>query len=262
MPKTVMNLQTRSLRRRKSLSGVKLSTISEKRPLHQGLLTLVRSGCYPMMRKRNHKLKGDVLPNHYIIQHDFRSVCNRKKKKDNKPALREGWSKTKKKPSSNISDDEGDKDVQAEDVINKCAGYVGVGETDDVEMKAVRKKGTKRVSDDKVQSLSSTLLIEANTRTPQLVKVEPNPVTSTATHVEKQAKENWQTKHLPAEARDDFENMIAPLVRLKAGALSNPWQGLQIDDVQALVDDIYGAGKYKVTGDGAFYGLVSDLHRF
>ena len=264
MPKTVMKSQTRSLRRSlKSLSVVKLSTNSEKRPLCQGLPTSVRSGCYLMTRKRNPKLKGDVLPgNHDISKHDFRSVCNRKKKKDSKPALREGWSKNKKKPSSNISDDEDGKDIQVDDVINNCAGYVGVGETDDVEMKAVYKKGTKHASDDKVQSTSSSLLIESNTWTPQLVKIEPNVVTSKAAHVEKQGKENWQTKHLPAEAREDFENMIAPLVRLKAGALSNPWQALQVDEVQKVVDDVYGAGKYKVTGDGAFYGLVRNSHRF
>ena len=215
-----------------------------------------------MTRNRNHKLKGEASPNHYIIECDFRSVYNRtKKKKDSKPALREGWSKNKKAATSNISDDEDDKDVQADDIINGCAGYVGVGETDDVEMKAVRKTGTKRASDDKVQSFSSTLLIESNAWAPQLVKIEPNPVTSKATHVEKQGKENWQTKHLPAEARDDFENMIAPLVRLKAGALSNPWQALQVDEVQGLVDDVYGAGKYKVTGDGAFYGLVRNSYQ-
>ena len=79
MLRTAKKTQGRQLR---SLSGVKLSTNSEKRPLHQGLLMSVRSGCYPMMRKRNHKLKGDVLPNHYIIEHDFWSICNRKKKRD------------------------------------------------------------------------------------------------------------------------------------------------------------------------------------
>ena len=105
--------------------------------------------------------------------------------------------------------------------------------------------------------MSLTLLIESNTRTPpQPAKTEPNPARFKVTHVEKQGKENWQTKHLPAEARDDFENMIVPLVRLRAGALSNPWRALKVDEVQALVDDVYGAGKYKVTEDGAFFRLV------
>ena len=162
----------------------------------------------------------------------------------------------------NISDVGDDNDAQADDVINKYAGYVGVGETDDVEMKVVHKKGMKHASNNKVQSTSLTLLIESNAWTLQLVKVKPNPVTSKATHIEKQGKENWQTKHLPMEAHEDFENMITPLVRLKAGALSNPWQALQVDEVQKVVDDVYGSGKYKITGDGTFYGLVCNSHQF
>ena len=63
-------------------------------------------------------------------------------------------------------------------------------------------------------------------------------MTSKATHVKKQGKENWQTKHLPTEAHNNFENLITPLVRLNAGALSNPWQALQVDKVQGLVDNV------------------------
>jgi len=92
-----------------------------------------------------------------------------------------------------------------------------------------------------------------------LVKFEPNPVTSKTTHVEKQGSENWQLKHIPAEAQDDFENVIAPLVRLKARALSDPWKALEIDEIQAFVGVVYGGKKYTVTEDGPFYGLVRDL---
>lgn len=105
-----------------------------------------------------------------------------------------------------------------------------------------------------------TLLIESDVQRSQLVKIKPNLVTET--HVRKQGSENWALKHLPLAVRDDFENCLAPLVRLKAGALTDPWESPKTDDLQALVDNVYGSEKHTIKEDGAFYGVVSALEGF
>jgi hypothetical protein len=72
-------------------------------------------------------------------------------KRDNKPALREGWNRNKKKPTSKIKTTRTSK---PRTVSITPQATLGEGETDDVEMKAVRKKGKKRAGDDKVQSMT------------------------------------------------------------------------------------------------------------
>jgi hypothetical protein len=64
-------------------------------------------------------------------------------------------------------------------------------------------------------------------------------------------------KHIPTKARDNFKSSIAPLTRLKAGLLSDPWQVLKLGVLQAIIDEVYGLEKYQLMGDSPFCGLVS-----
>ena len=46
-----------------------------------------------------------------------------------------------------------------------------------------------------------------------------------------------------------FTEKVAPLAGKKAATL-DPWSNLNIDEVQAIVDQVYGAGKFEVKEDG------------
>jgi hypothetical protein len=67
----------------------------------------------------------------------------------------------------------------------------------------------------------------------------------------------WTLAHLPDKRGTEFTEAVAPLVRKKVGASLNPWENLDIDDLQEIIDSVFGEGKYKVSDDGPWYGLVS-----
>jgi hypothetical protein len=65
----------------------------------------------------------------------------------------------------------------------------------------------------------------------------------------------WALKHLPTGTADCFTNDVVPLARQKAGTL-DPWDNLSIQQVQDILDKVYGAKSYKVVEDGIWFGLV------
>ena len=66
----------------------------------------------------------------------------------------------------------------------------------------------------------------------------------------------WALAHLPDKKGPEFTELVAPLIRKKAGANMNPWENLKVEDIQEIVDQVFGKGKYEVTEDGPWYGLV------
>jgi hypothetical protein len=64
--------------------------------------------------------------------------------------------------------------------------------------------------------------------------------------------------HLPDKKGADFTDVVAPLIRKKAGASLNPWENLEVEDIQAIVDRAFGKGRYEVAEDGPWYGLVRE----
>ena len=65
----------------------------------------------------------------------------------------------------------------------------------------------------------------------------------------------WTLKHLPAGTSSEFTDEAVPLARELAGTLL-PWMGLTIKQIQDIVDKVYGKGKYQVTHESAWVGLV------
>ncbi|GLB45575.1 hypothetical protein LshimejAT787_2400330 [Lyophyllum shimeji] len=63
----------------------------------------------------------------------------------------------------------------------------------------------------------------------------------------------------PSNATDTaFSNHVVPLACKKAGSREgDPWQPLSADDVQSIVDTVYGIGKYEVRDDNVWCGLVN-----
>ncbi|KAK2465808.1 hypothetical protein APHAL10511_002352 [Amanita phalloides] len=70
--------------------------------------------------------------------------------------------------------------------------------------------------------------------------------------------DKWKLSHLglDAQVQSLFTDGVAPLAHMKAGSL-DPWSNLDIHTVQAIVNCVYGTGKYEVTEDGPWLGLVT-----
>ncbi|KAM6489172.1 hypothetical protein JOM56_015342 [Amanita muscaria] len=158
----------------------------------------------------------------------------RKKKKGSTPSgLRPDWDKNKKNRSS-ANDDSADKENNTDEedhIVKRYGGLVEDDEIDDVERAAATKKGgTKRINDD------------------QLVKIAPNPAVPKTQVEARNGDKKWAKRHLPKVAQDEFETVIVLLVHLKAGTLE-PWDLLKVEDVQAIVDDVFGSEKYSVAPD-------------
>jgi hypothetical protein len=66
----------------------------------------------------------------------------------------------------------------------------------------------------------------------------------------------WQLKHLPEGADPDaFTSMVTPLAKIKAGTLE-PWASLSVVQIQEIVEDVYGPGRFTVEDEDMWCGLV------
>ena len=59
------------------------------------------------------------------------------------------------------------------------------------------------------------------------------------------SRKKWKLEHLPKGTSEVFTNHLVPLAKSLAGSLS-PWEGLLKEQVQRLVDKIYGSAQYTV----------------
>ena len=57
--------------------------------------------------------------------------------------------------------------------------------------------------------------------------------------------QKWKLEHLPKGTSKAFTNQLVPLAKSLAGSLS-PWEGLSKEQVQELVDKIYGSNQYTI----------------
>ncbi|KAF8810994.1 hypothetical protein BYT27DRAFT_7208870 [Phlegmacium glaucopus] len=55
----------------------------------------------------------------------------------------------------------------------------------------------------------------------------------------------WRLEHLPKDTSEAFTNQLVPLAKSLAGSLS-PWEGFSREQVQELVDKIYGPAQFTV----------------
>lgn len=96
------------------------------------------------------------------------------------------------------------------------------------------------------------------------MKVEENPMVPQKPLKEMCDGDNkWKLKHLRNDTNVQalFTDKVAPLARKKAAAL-DPWSNLNIDEVQGIVDQVYGASRFKVKEDGPWLGLVHIMFGF
>jgi hypothetical protein len=72
----------------------------------------------------------------------------------------------------------------------------------------------------------------------------------------------WKLSHLPSDAdQDAFTKYVTPLAKIKAGTL-DPWEGLSTAQIQEIVDDVYGPGRFPVEDNDVWCGLVSPFFNF
>ncbi|KAJ7312722.1 hypothetical protein DFH08DRAFT_1087533 [Mycena albidolilacea] len=74
--------------------------------------------------------------------------------------------------------------------------------------------------------------------------------------VKRTTKNKYKDSDLPSEAFPQFKGDVVPLARELAGTLE-PWLFLNVAQVQAIVDRVFGPGKYLVEKNGPWFGLVT-----
>ena len=66
----------------------------------------------------------------------------------------------------------------------------------------------------------------------------------------------WKLGHLPARTDKKFTELVVPAAKIMAGTLP-PWVGLDYNQVQTVVDSVFGEGEIVVTDGDVWCGLVS-----
>ncbi|KAM6497544.1 hypothetical protein JOM56_008017 [Amanita muscaria] len=134
-----------------------------------------------------------------------------------------------------------------EESMVQFGGLVPEGETNEVEEEAL-----------KTNPPLGVLPSKANRKTYGMVKVESKGIVQHQTmKAARGGDDKWKLKHLGSkDVEEKFTNIVAPRARRKAGTLE-PWTNLSIDDIKAIVDDVFGPDVHEVTADGPWVGLVN-----
>ncbi|KAF8808307.1 hypothetical protein BYT27DRAFT_7222942 [Phlegmacium glaucopus] len=158
------------------------------------------------------------------------AVPAKKPKKSNQPpsGLRSGWDsaiKTKlMAPAEKTHQEHNDSPA-------RYGGMVSDNEDDEMERSAVVNDKDSKWGHN---SYSSSLKIEA---------------VSSAPRTQREARggsgKKWRLEHLPKDTSEAFTNQLVPLAKSLAGSLS-PWEGFSREQVQELVDKIYGPAQFTV----------------
>lgn len=73
----------------------------------------------------------------------------------------------------------------------------------------------------------------------------------------------WRLGHLPPGTDTTFTNDLVPLAKAKAGEQVHAWSELGFQQIQTLVDEVYGPGSYIIEANDVWCGLVSnEIHSF
>ena len=92
---------------------------------------------------------------------------------------------------------------------------------------------------------------------PNIIKIS-SMTTSAQPMTKKEAQggnAQWKLGHLPTGTDKKFIELVVPLTKITAGTLA-PWVGLDHNQVQMVVDIVFGNEKIVVT-DGDVCGLIS-----
>ncbi|KDR68743.1 hypothetical protein GALMADRAFT_1026983 [Galerina marginata CBS 339.88] len=154
-----------------------------------------------------------------------------KKKKAKGSALLQGWDAKHGSESRTQDADEED------DSMVRPGGFVADGETDFVERKSLSGfKGKKIVMNN--------------------IKIsDSKPMTQSTKRAQRGGATKWKLDHLPSGTSAAFTESLAPLAKIKVGAL-DAWEGLSSDQIQHLVDTIFPEDGHIVEDNDVWGGLV------
>ncbi|KAG6823564.1 hypothetical protein H0H92_009767, partial [Tricholoma furcatifolium] len=130
---------------------------------------------------------------------------------------------------------------QEDDSLVSVGGFIEDSEDDEVEKKAVTAAGTY------VMNLKKA-------PTP-MVKIVSTKHVLTKTEIRGGTKK-WNLHHLPKGTSEAFTQKVVPRAKAKVGTLA-PWANLTIEDIQAIVDMVYGSGVHVVEAGDAWSDLIS-----
>ncbi|KAF7308079.1 hypothetical protein MKEN_01170300 [Mycena kentingensis (nom. inval.)] len=123
--------------------------------------------------------------------------------------------------------------AEDEEMLSKPGGYALEDDADEVvEKPSTQKRGLPK---------SNQLSITSSTR-----------LTATAI---RGGDKKWTYNHLPPGTADRFKNEVIPLARERV-ACKPPWTMPTVQEVQDLVDTVYGKGAWAVAEKSAWYGLT------
>ncbi|KAF5374165.1 hypothetical protein D9615_008849 [Tricholomella constricta] len=94
---------------------------------------------------------------------------------------------------------------------------------------------------------------------PPMIKIERLNTTPTITKkAQRGGAEKWTLKHLPSGTEAAFSALVVSLARKKVGSREgDPWETLATEDIQYIVDTVFGVGEHEVEDDDVWCGLVS-----
>ena len=68
----------------------------------------------------------------------------------------------------------------------------------------------------------------------------------------------WCLAHLPPGTDSTFTNHVVPLSKVKAGEQVHAWSELGVQQIQEVIDKVFGRGSHTVESNNVWCGLVSE----
>ena len=151
-----------------------------------------------------------------------------------------------------------------DDSMVKIGGIVSDDELDDVEREALAKEPTKIQKGGNAKIVRDIFInySQPNYEMIPQPNIKISSITTSArpramTKKEAQGGDaRWKLGHLPTGTDKKFTELVVPLAKIMAGTLP-PWVGLDYNQVQTVVDSVFGEGKFVVTDGDVWCGLVS-----
>ncbi|KAG6821943.1 hypothetical protein H0H92_015976, partial [Tricholoma furcatifolium] len=115
-------------------------------------------------------------------------------------------------------------------------------------------------TDDKIEQAAIKTAQPAGPRgrkaLPSIIKIESKSLHPVSKKEARGGKAKWGLEHLPAGTSKKFTDEVAPLAMQKAGTLA-PWAHLSTEQIQAIVDRVYGPDEYEVEFGDVWTDLIS-----
>jgi hypothetical protein len=87
--------------------------------------------------------------------------------------------------------------------------------------------------------------------------MESKPVVQPTKKEARNGDLKWHLAHLPSGTDSMFTNYVVPLSKVKAGEQVHAWSELGVQQIQEVINEVFGQGFYTVESNDVWCGLVS-----